>query len=465
MTEERRKGIAAEAEQHAMRGGVLYHKWESGEEGVVWQLVVPEVDGLREELLEKAHKGNEGPHESGKKMYERLRRDRMWRGMLAACEEFRKRCATCKEREVINNGLGLLVPTTSEELRGRKRVALDLAGPFPPSRKGNTMALVTIDYDTGWPAVSALPDATSKAVADGFFEAWVQHRGVPDQLLTDLGKNINSELAQAIYADLGLDKLTTAAGNPQADGAAEALVKRSMNLLAKLVAERPGDWDEHVADVNLELRSQWKMPQRMSPFKAETGGEMKLPSAWDVPKEEVESVWMADKLKVRELVARRRDEAAEEMKERHDAGREPASFKEGDLVWWRKHEPEGKLDVKRTGPYVVKKVHGPLDVVLDELPQGPKIGQRHRVVNVKHVEKYEQEVPRTVEEAVESIVKHKRRGKKVTYLVRWEDGSETWEPLRNLIDKEGEETIVNEALLEYWREHPEVKQEAGQGVL
>jgi len=184
---------------------------------------------------------------------------------------------------------------------------------------------------------------------------------------------------------------------------------------------------------------------------------MQLPSAFENPMHVTHSDTMEKMVEVDKVIKEARDEAARRMKEQYDKGRVDVRFKVGDKVWWRAHEPAA-LEPKRTGPYVVERVVSALDYELAELPQGPKVGRRHPVVNIKHIEAFDADArEEEQEEAVEAIVKHRRRKTKVSYLVRWKDGEETWARTRDLVDKEGDEFIIVQALKDYWKKTPTLK--------
>ncbi len=86
---------------------------------------------------------------------------------------------------------------------------------------------------------------------------------------------------------------------------------------------------------------------------------------------------------------------------------------------------------------------------------------RHPVVNVKHVEKYEQRMPKEKEAEVRRIKRHEKKGRYYRYLVQWVDGDETWEKARSFIDHEGDEVVINDKLEEYWRERPDIRAKEG----
>jgi len=240
-----------------------------------------------------------------------------------------------------------------------------------------------------------------------------------------------------------------------------------VELLAKLVAEKGEDWDSDAVHAGLlvALRSSDKDPQGMSPFKATFGYEMPLPSAFFSPISEIKSVEVKELAKIHAEIKRRRDEAAEKYKARFDEGRFEREIKVGDFVWLR-HLKDHKLDDRRKGPLRVKNVlrpregEPPLDVELEELPQGPKLhGNKSVIVNIKDVEIYDvRNPPEEVEEEVAEILKHRKRRGKVWYCVRWSAGEETWEPMRNLVDVSMSEGVtINAALKRYWQKVPQVK--------
>lgn len=481
MSEERKDGLVKQAKSFEIVDGVLYHLWtEKGDDDSVHtQLVVPDNGTERKELLEKAHgeashKDDtahipEGAHESGKKMFRRLRPTHWWDTMLADCIKHAKGCHRCGEHRAINNSYGLLQPTTSEQMADGQAVALDLAGPLPPTPDGYEYLMVIIRERSGWPTLIPLKRALAEEAVKEFYKGFISVWGVPPRLRTDRANNLNSTVAEAIYDDLGLDKKTTASYNPQADGMAENLVRRAVNFIKKLLPEN-GTWKEALPRVEVSLRSQFSDPRGMTPFRAEFGRDMVLPLAFTNPLAPRSQFMARERVEFEKLNALR-DKAAETYKAKYNKGRVDAPFKAGDLVWWKKHEIENKLSPKADGPYVVDEVlPNRLDVRLRERPQGPKIGNRHNVVNVKEIELYDQRLPIAEEEIVDEIIGHSvkswrtRRGqrkKKVLYHVRWTSGDTTWEPARSMIDEEhGVETITT-ALLDYWNKNPRVRATEG----
>jgi hypothetical protein len=462
-------GIAAQAQYCDLVEGALFHRAERrlggrGKPETLLQVFVPDVDELRERLVARAHgsaprEGDdfvpEGAHEGAVKMYERLRDDWFWPSMLADCKRSADACFVCKEHTAIRHNYGLGEMTTSAKIGPHGTLWADAAGPFPATKDGNRYFIVFVN-ERGQVRVAAVPDLEAPTVVAAYTRVALPTFGVSSLLVTDRAGHFNAELALKVYAALGLPKATTTSYHPQGNGKAENAVKIVKRVLAKLMSEYGGDWDTHLGQVEARLSSWVSEPSKMSPFQATTGRQMQLPSAFENPMHVTQSAEVEKMKEVDKVVKEARDEAAAEYKRQYDRGREDVRFAVGDKVWWREHVP-GSLQPKRTGPYLVKEVMSPLNYELEDLPQGPKIGRRHRVVHVQHLDRFEVEEKRQAEEVVEEIVKHKRRGKKVTYWVKWSSGEETWEPTEHFLDKEGAQFVVTLALKDYWRKTPALK--------
>jgi hypothetical protein len=74
-----------------------------------------------------------------------------------------------------------------------ERIAIDNAGPFPESDKGNRHLLVAMDYFTKWPEVYAIPNQEASTVADALVTVFCRF-GVPRELHSDKGRNFESQL-------------------------------------------------------------------------------------------------------------------------------------------------------------------------------------------------------------------------------------------------------------------------------
>ncbi|PIK55041.1 hypothetical protein BSL78_08089 [Apostichopus japonicus] len=110
-----------------------------------------------------------------------------------------------------------------------ERVAMDVAGPFPETCRGNRFILVVSDYFTKWTEAYAMPNHTAETVANTFVEQFVCRFGTPREVFTDQGREFESRLFYCMCKELGIEKTRTSPFHPQSDGMVERF-NRTMNV-------------------------------------------------------------------------------------------------------------------------------------------------------------------------------------------------------------------------------------------
>ena len=93
-----------------------------------------------------------------------------------------------------------------------ERIAVDIMGPLPRTKRGNRYLIVVGDYFTKWMEAIAVPDQEAETVARAIVEQFICRFGVPRQLHTDKGTNFESNLFQGICRLLDIDKTRRLAG-------------------------------------------------------------------------------------------------------------------------------------------------------------------------------------------------------------------------------------------------------------
>ena len=136
-----------------------------------------------------------------------------------------------------------------------ERVALDILGPLPTSKRGNKYILIVGDYFTKWVEAYPLQDQRAEIIAMVFVQKFVSRFGVPLQLHSDQGRNFESVLFNDVCNLLGVDKTRTTALHPQSDGMVERFNRTLENQLAVFVEKHQQDWDDHVPLILLAYRS------------------------------------------------------------------------------------------------------------------------------------------------------------------------------------------------------------------
>ena len=113
-------------------------------------------------------------------------------------------------------------------------VHIHLVGPLPPSQ-GYTCLLACVDRFTRWPEAIPLTGITAEDVAKAFIQGWVSRFGTPSTIITDRGRQFQSNLWTALTTLLGSKRARTTSYHPQANG----LVERFHRQLKAALKTRP----------------------------------------------------------------------------------------------------------------------------------------------------------------------------------------------------------------------------------
>ena len=155
-----------------------------------------------------------------------------------------------------------------------ERIAVDISGPYPVSKKGNKYLFVVSCYFTKW--VDEIPMKTQEAsyVATKLVNRFISIFGVPMQLHTDLGSNFESKVFKEVCKLLGIDKTRTTVRRPQSDGMVERANRSIQNMMSSYISDKQDDWDEHLPLLMLAYRSSVHESTGVSPALMMFGREL-----------------------------------------------------------------------------------------------------------------------------------------------------------------------------------------------
>ena len=136
-----------------------------------------------------------------------------------------------------------------------ERVGIDLTGPHPKSKSGKVYILTCLDHFTKWAEAVALPNKETITVAKALVNNIFPRIGCPLQILSDLGKEFESELFRELCARLEVDKIRTTAYKASTNGASERFHRTLNSMLGKVVDEHQRDWCEYLPQIMAAYRS------------------------------------------------------------------------------------------------------------------------------------------------------------------------------------------------------------------
>ena len=320
-------------------------------------VVCPRV--RRQEVISQAHRQ---AHLGISKTTARIRLNWIWPGLTAEVKRAVNLCETCQQ----SKSAYIKQPKTDHHLNAGRVLqdfAIDLAGPYPVTARGNTMILVMADHFSRWVDGIAIPDGKAETIARVLDERVFCYMGVPETIHSDMGPQMESQLLAECCRLWGCEKTRCTPYHPTSNSKVERLNRTvGASLRALLLDLDQREWDAYLPQIFRTLRS---VPHSTT---AETanylvyGREVRIPGdllmEQDGDHGQPVNTYAADlQSRLREVHDLLRNQQHAVRVVEHD---EPPLYSVGDSVWLKSYKKKKglnpKLDRKYTGPYCVKAV-------------------------------------------------------------------------------------------------------------
>ncbi|KAD6454323.1 hypothetical protein E3N88_09029 [Mikania micrantha] len=249
---------------------------------------------------------------------------------------------------------------------------MDIVGPFPTSKGGVKFLVVAIDYFTKWPEVRPLATITGKQIIKFFWECIICRFGLPGVIITDNGKQFESDPFKSWCMELHIRQVFTSVAHPQSNGQVERMNRSIVDGLKARLGRHGKYWVEELPSVLWAIRTLEKTSHGKTPFSLVYGSEAVIPAEIGVTStrrhmfhEEGNDAELSLNL---DLITEEREQASikearykQSMAKFYNARVRSECFKPNDLVL-RKNEASrkeagGKMGPKWEGPYQIAEAH------------------------------------------------------------------------------------------------------------
>jgi hypothetical protein len=330
-----------------MEAGLLFYQG---------QIVVPDNEELKRDLIAAFHDSTIAGHSGQHRMLELISRKYYWPGMRAKILHYVETCETCQR---IKRPKVTPIPVQPLEIPTRpwQHISYDRIVGLPADG-GKDMILVIVDsfskYGIMIPCSSKI---TARGVADLFLEnVWKRH-GFPEKTVSDRGSVFNNKFTKALYERMGIKAHFSSAYHPQSDGQTERMNPGIEQFLQAYARMHQKDWVSWLPMVEFSYNNATHSATGMSPFRCLYGRDPTMTLS-KVQTKVPEANNMADRL---QEIWEETGTALRLAKERM-AGRDPAevpeSFEVREEVWldsWnlRLKTNSTKITDRHVGPFKI----------------------------------------------------------------------------------------------------------------
>jgi transposase InsO family protein len=396
------KRIREMAEKGEVRGrtcfvqekDILYRKYVDKQGKTRKQVVVPKE--MRPKVLEVAHDSPMAGHQGQARTRERVWQDFYWPGMVSDIKRYCASCDACQKTFPKGKQRKMTIGKMPVIDTPFKRVGVDLIGPIKPvSEGGYQYILVMIDHATRYPDAVPLKRIDAETVAEALWNLWSRY-GIPDEVLTDQGKQFTGELMQEVNKFLSIKGVRTTPWHPSTNGLTERMNGVLKQMLRKMTLEQPKQWDRYIPALLFAYREVPQESLGFSPFQLLYGRTVKGPikvlrQIWTEEEESEEVKTTAQYIvdlrnKMEETCQIARENLCQASKKQAKYFNRTARHRQlnvGDKVLLLLPEKRNKLELRWKGPYTVKRKMSDHDYEI-------QIGTRNKIYHVNLLKKYHQ---------------------------------------------------------------------------
>lgn len=226
---------------------------------------------FRKHIFDDFHKLSHSGSKSSKKVLQQIY---FWPRMASDINKWVRTCLSCQTSKVTRHTKSEFQQFAPENERF-KHIHMDLVGPLPPS-KGFSYILTTVDRFTRWPEAIPIPDMKTTTIVKAFIDNYVSRFGVPLEITTDQGRQLESDLFSEFNNLLGSFRIRTTAYHSQSNGLVERFHR---TLKASLLARQNAtNWVDELPFILLGIRTAIKTDIGCSSADLVYGQSLRIPS-------------------------------------------------------------------------------------------------------------------------------------------------------------------------------------------
>ena len=278
-----------------------------------------------------------------------------WNNMATEVEKFVQGCRTyaqCKHAAVPKAKM-----TTDKDAPAiMERIAIDIAT-MPRTKRDNKYILAIVDCCSGFIAAAVMANQKAESIERALWKQWLAYFSLPEELMSDQGKNVDGNVVRELCRRLGIKKLRSSPYHPEGNGIAERSISSLKTIIRTIAHARqmnPAEkWDLIIDEAVLAKNSMGNKSTKTDAFKSMFGKSARLPIDNMVnlrfTGEEIDRKVLSENIRLNRM------ESQEASKRMYDKNSKVTELNVGDEVLIKRNFGEyPKVNVKwKEGPYVI----------------------------------------------------------------------------------------------------------------
>ncbi|KAD5960583.1 hypothetical protein E3N88_12055 [Mikania micrantha] len=242
---------------------------------------IPHYGGLRNVVMDKAHKSRYSVHPISDKMYHDLKTTYWWPNMKSEIATYVNKCLTCSAVKVKYQKPSGLLQQPEIPVWKWEHISMDFITKLPKTANGCDTIWVIVNQLTKYAHFLPIKeiDKLDRLTRIYLKEVVSRHR-VPISTISDQDSRFTAHFWKSLHKALGKRLDMSTAYHPQTDGQSERTIQTLEDVLQACVIDFGSSWETHLPLVEFSYNNSYHTSINAAPFEALYGHKCISPLCW-----------------------------------------------------------------------------------------------------------------------------------------------------------------------------------------
>ncbi|KAD3336986.1 hypothetical protein E3N88_32506 [Mikania micrantha] len=223
--------------------------------GRIW---IPHYGGLRNVVMDEAHKNRYSVHPGSDKMYHDLKMTYWWPNMKSE-----SKCLTCSKVKIEYQKPSGLLQQPEILVWKWEHISMDFITKLPKTASGCDTIWVTVDRLKKSSHFLPIKETNKLDRLTRIYLKEVVSRNVPISIISDQDIQFMTHFKKSLHKALGTRQDMSIAYHPQTDGQSERTIQTLEDMLRACVIDFGGSWENHLPLVEFSYNNSYHTRSRM----------------------------------------------------------------------------------------------------------------------------------------------------------------------------------------------------------